>query len=96
MQPHELGRVYWHKLVYPTKPKSLVERAETQEIDEPFRSGAGFAIRIPFLRTALVVGRWTHRLLENEALSVAIRGRYLPEDQVDWDLVRFGGQEVES
>lgn len=95
MQPKEIGKYYWHKLTYPAKPKVVFEPAHTQEIDEPFRSGTGYAIRVPFTRTALVVGKWGQSLGESEALTVAIGGRYLPEDQLDWDVVRFG-LEVES
>lgn len=95
MQPKELGRIYWHALTYPSKPKVLIERAQTQEIDEPYRHGTGWAIRLPFTCKAIVVGLWGESLGESQALSVAIGGRYLPDDQLDWDVVRYG-LEVES
>ena len=66
----------------------------TQEIDEPFRSGKGFAIRIPFTKRALVVGKWSNTdYTESQALTYAIRGRGLKKDEVNWDAIRQGVKE---
>ena len=89
-EPKNIGSVYWHILQYPVKPKGFWERAETQEIDEPFRFGSGWAIRFPFTRKAVVIGKWQHSYSEGEALTYAIRGRSMSSDEVDWDVVRFG------
>lgn len=91
--PRDVGKFYWHPLVYPVKPPVLWERAETQEIDELFRAGSGFAIRLPFTRLALVIGKWVGRYNESEALTAAIKGRALPEEEINWDHVRFGALE---
>ena len=94
--PRDIGPFYWHTLVYPVKPKELWEKAETQEIDTPFRGGVGVSIRLPLTRLALVVGKWTSRFEESQALTNAIRGRALPEEEIDWDFVRYGVNEGED
>jgi hypothetical protein len=80
-------------LVYPVKPPVLWEKAETQEIDFPFRGGVGVSIRLPFTRLALVIGHWNASYDESQALTNAVRGRALPEEEVNWDHVRFGAQD---
>lgn len=88
--PKEIGKLYWHILEYPVKPNNFWERAYTQEIDEPFRAGSGVAIRMPFTRKAVVIGWWGESHPESEALTYAIRGRYLDDDELDWDVLRYG------
>lgn len=88
--PKEFGNTYWHTLTYPVKPKGLWEKAYTQEIDEPFRAGEAVAIRLPFTCKAVVIGRWVGSHAESEALTYAIRGRYLGDDELDWDVLRYG------
>jgi len=91
--PRTVGSLYWHTLVYPVKPPILWERAETQEISLPFRGGVGVSVRLPFTRLALVVGKWNSSYDESQALTNAIRGRYLPDEEINWDFVRFGAQD---
>lgn len=88
--PRSIGKVYWHPLIYPVKPPVLWERAETQEIVEPYRAGAGVSLRLPFTRLALVLGIWTRSYDEGQALTNAIRGRAMASEEVDWDFVRTG------
>lgn len=95
-KPRSIKSIYWHPLIYPIKPPVLWEPAETQEIEEPFRFGKGFALRLPLTRAAIVVGKWVLRFDESQALTNAIRGRMMTEDEVDWDYVRFGGQENQA
>jgi hypothetical protein len=95
-KPRSIKSVYWHPLIYPIKPPVLWEPAETQEIEEPYRFGKGYAVRLPLTRVALVVGTWRSRFSESQALTNAIRGRIMMEDEVDWDYVRFGGQENQA
>lgn len=92
-EPKEFGKIYWHILTYPAKPKIFWEKAETQEIDSPFRFGSGWAVRLPFTRKALVVGLWKIAYSESEALTYAIRGRFVPKEELDWDFVRFGAKD---
>lgn len=94
--PKDFGPFYWHTLVYPVKPKELWERAETQEIAEPFRGGSGLSIRLPFTRLALVIGKWTAQFEESQALTNAIRGRVLPEEEADWEYIRYGVKDGED
>lgn len=91
--PRTVGLFYWHTLVYPVKPPILWERAETQEIEIPFRGGVGTSIRLPLTRLALVVGKWNSSYDESQALTNAIHGRPLPEEEIDWNFVRFGAQD---
>lgn len=94
--PRDVGSFYWHPLIYPVKPPVLWEKAETQEIDYPYRHGMGISIRFPFTRAALVIGHWKEELEESQALTNAIRGRRMDEEEVDWDHVRFGAMEGDS
>jgi len=87
---HDIGNFYWHTMVYPVKPPVVFDRAETQEIEEPYRGGKGWAVRLPFTRLSLVVGMWKERYSEGVALTRAINGRGIEENAVDWDTVRYG------
>ena len=91
---HDVGKFYWHTMVYPVKPPVLFERAETQEIDEPFRGGHGFSLRLPFTRLSLVFGKWVKLYDESSALTRAVVGRAMAQDEVDWDKIRFGAEDV--
>ena len=90
---HDVGTYYWHTLVYPVKPKDLWERAETQEIDEPYRGGSGWSIRLPLTRLAIVLGKWTQTYTEGAALTRAVAGRDMNKAEVNWDLIRFGAED---
>lgn len=87
---HDVGKYYWHLMTYPVKPPVLFEKAETQEIDTPFRFGRGWSLRFPFTRRSIVLGKWVKYYSESEALTVAINGRSMNQDEVDWDHVRYG------
>jgi hypothetical protein len=77
-QVTQLGSsIYLHTMAYPTKKFPLIDRGHTQEIDYPFRVGSGLVLRLPFTRTAVVVGRWKDNLPEEEALTNAIGARKL-------------------
>lgn len=82
---------YFHGFRYPetngTPP--LVDRANTREVEEPFRKGRGLVVRFARLR-ALVIGRWSERSTrkdEDEALVEAVEGKVLPytvDEISDW------------
>jgi len=88
----DIGNFYWHPMVYPVKPPVLLDRAETQEIDGKYRGGKGWAIRLPFTRLSLVIGKWGQAYEERAALTRAINGRAIEETAFDWDTVRFGAE----
>ena len=67
---------------------------ETQEIETPYRGGHGWALRLPFTRQALVVGKWVKEYDEASGLTRAIVGRAMDKDEVDWDMVRYGAEDV--
>ena len=83
-----VGPFFWHSMTYPVKPPVLIDPAETQEIDTPFRRGRGYALRFPLTRRALVVGRWKSIHDESEALTYAICGRAVEHEDVNWDRIR--------
>lgn len=87
---HDVGRLYWHTMVYPRKFKGFTDRAESQEIEVPFRAGSGFVLRLPFTRLGLVLGVWSKPQPYDEsiALTRAISARFLGEDEVTWNKIR--------
>jgi hypothetical protein len=87
---HDVGNFYWHLMTYPVKPPVVIERAETQEIDDPYRFGKGWCLRLPFTRQSIVLGKWIKRYSESQALTNAVNGRAMKQDEVDWDTIRFG------
>jgi len=92
-QTHDIGKFYWHTLVYPIKPKVIFDRAETQQIEEPYLGGKGWAIRLPLTRLAIVVGIYKNKYSESVALTRAINGRGIEESLFDWDTVRYGAED---
>lgn len=90
----DFGPFYAHGITYGKKPKELFEKAESQEIELPFRRGAGIAVRFPFTRKAIVLGKWKETgYTESEALTYAINGRPLLKNEINWDAIRFGEAE---
>jgi len=85
---HDLGKFYWHTLVYPIKPPVVFDRAETQQIEHPYHAGKGWAVRLPLTRLAIVIGRYTQTFSESVALTRAINGRVIDEQVFDWDTIR--------
>lgn len=77
-QIHDIGKRHFvHAMQYPTRNFPLVDRGETQEIENPYRNGRSLVFRLPLSRAALVVGRWQTRLSEETALRRAIQARDL-------------------
>jgi hypothetical protein len=91
---HDVGKFYWHTLVYPVKLKGIFDRAETQQIEYPYRAGKGWAVRLPFTRFAVVVGVYTQTFTESVALTRAINGRAIEEDAFDWDTIRTIDEDI--
>ena len=86
---HDFGKKYfWHFMVYPLKPKVVFETSTTQEIEDPFRFGKGVVFRLPLTRLSIVIGKWVARYEESQALTNAIAGRPVEQDEFDWDNVR--------
>lgn len=77
-QVHDIGARYFvHAMAYPDRAFPLIDRGETQEIEEPYRYGRSWVIRIPWSRHALVTGKWTREETEDSALRRAIKARDL-------------------
>jgi len=92
-QTHDIGKYYWHVMVYPIKPPVLFEKSETQEIEGRYRHGNGYCLRLPFTRLSIVFGKWIKSYPEHEALTVAINGRAMKQDEVNWDYIRDGAKD---
>lgn len=93
-QTHDIGTFYWTTIKYLGKPKVLIERAESQEIDGKFRRGVGVAFRVPFSTLGVVLGKWVSQAeSESHALSYAIGGRILDDNEFNWDHLRFGADD---
>lgn len=77
-QLHQIGkRHFFHTMKYPTRDFPLIDRGETQEIEEPYRYGNSWVLRVPLSRAAFVAGKWSSQENEESALRRAIRARDL-------------------
>lgn len=77
-QIHDIGKHHFvHTMKYPTTDFPLLDMGETQEIEDPYRYGRSVVLRLPFARSAVVVGRWVGEEQEDDALRRAIQARDL-------------------
>ena len=77
-QIHDIGKRHFvHTMKYPTRQFPILDRGETQEIEDPYRNGRSVVVRVPLTRSAVVVGRWQTRFSEDTALRRAIQARDL-------------------
>lgn len=78
---YQLGTQHFaHTMTYPTRKFPVVDTGgDTQEIEWPYRTGKSVVLRVPFTRAALVVGKWTGKRDEQQALTEAIGVRELGE-----------------
>lgn len=82
MDTKTIGSTYLHT-AYCAPDVSVFHTAETQEIEEPFRTGKCVVFRLPLTRRAVVVGRWVGQKSEFDALSSAIK--MSPVDRADFE-----------
>lgn len=77
-QTHDIGKLFVHTMKIPVARSwrvKLVERADTQEISYPYRSGRSVLLRIPWVLRGLVIGVWGDpELDEDEAMYRALGG----------------------
>lgn len=77
-QVHQIGpRFFVHAMAYPAKDFPLIDKGETQEIEEPYRYGNSWVLRLPWSRYAVVAGKWMRTEPEDSALRRAIKARDL-------------------
>jgi hypothetical protein len=77
-QIHDIGPKYFvHGMRYPTKDFPIIDRGQTQEIEDPYRRGDSVVVRVPLSRSAIVFGRWDVEIDEDDALRYAIKARDL-------------------
>lgn len=81
-ETHDWSTFYWHTMRYPKgTPYRAIEKAETLEQEDPYRTGRALALRAPLLNSVLVVGRWGpagEPVLEdehNDRLAAAMHGK---------------------
>ena len=65
------------------KPLPAITREPVNETEAPYRHGTARALRLPGLKTALIVGRWQGRRREKEALLAAMGGRVTQDNEYD-------------
>lgn len=87
---HDIGPFFWH-VINIRKGTPFIHRAQTAEVDEPFRISRSFVLRIPGKR-GLVLGRWKSSGIVDEAEALAnavrppdLRGRW-KDTLVEWDV----------
>lgn len=95
----DLGPFYCHTIDYRKKPRGLIERAYSQEIEGKYRRGYGLAIRKPFSTKGLVVGFWKNTgYNETQALTSALNAKPLIQADNDkaWLAIRNGASCLED
>jgi hypothetical protein len=75
LETKDFGRLFVQKLYYANRAAPRLAVEVVTEIDAPWRTGIARVLRIPFTRTALVVGWWTGVGNEMENLSGAVQSR---------------------
>lgn len=60
-----------------------VTREPVHETEPPYRHGTALALRLPWLKTALLAGRWEGRRREKEGLLAAMGGRVTQDNEYD-------------
>jgi hypothetical protein len=79
---HNIGKTWFTQILKDyrvTWGYKVAVRGWTQEIEEPFRTSRPLIVRLPSHK-ALVLGRWSGAVSEEEALSKAIQRRDLTDD----------------
>lgn len=80
----DFGRVFAHRMEFPSKRHPFIERGWTQEIEEPYRRGVSMVFRLPCTTYGVAVGVWQRPREEEEALYSALGGRALGR-YTEWD-----------
>lgn len=85
---HKIGKKYFTQYIdFPVKwENKMIVRGWTQEIEPPYRTSTPLIFRLPKYK-ALVFGKWTGQLNEQEALEKAVQGRVLADEdfQEGWE-----------
>lgn len=79
---HDMGRVFFHALRYPSTHHPLVELGSSCETSYPYRRGRSLVLRVPLSRRAWVFGIWGAPGSEDEVLRQAVGARNIVD--VDW------------
>lgn len=87
----EMGPFYAQKLYWHADGAPLLHLDTTHEIEPPYRTGKCLVVRMPFSRTAHVVGVWTGARGEKDALLAAVGGRvtsdnHAPDYYDEWNF----------
>jgi hypothetical protein len=78
---HQIGQHHFLQVIpFPVKwGIKVAVKGWTQEIEYPYREASPLILRLP-KHKALVIGRWQGKLTEEEALTKAIGGRELSDE----------------
>lgn len=76
-QVHDVGRLFVHRMTYPTKKHPLVEVGTTMETEHPFRAGRSLVLRVPLSTQAVAIGWWIGVGSEEDNLRRAVSARDL-------------------
>lgn len=81
---HNIGAKHFTQIIdFPVKwGWKIVVRGWTQEIEEPFRTSSPLIFRLPFYK-AVVFGKWSGQLNEEDALSAATEMRVLTDEDFE-------------
>jgi hypothetical protein len=71
-ETRDFGRLFFHRLSYPSSSFPLVEVGDTQEVSWPYRRAKSLVLRLPFGKQAVACGIWGAPEDEEEALLRAV------------------------
>lgn len=71
-ETRDFGRLFLHRMSYPSTDFPVCERGDTQETSYPFRHAKSLVVRLPLSTRALVIGWWGKPQDEEEALLRAV------------------------
>ena len=86
---NDIGSLLFTQRLYWTADNPpLISLQPSTEIEFPYRKGWGLVVRAPWSRRAWVLGAWTGRMSEQEALITATGGRVLKDNGIqinEWE-----------
>jgi len=85
--PRSLGAFYGYLISYPDGIRIPVAHlSTTTEIEPPFRHGKCMLLRVPFMQSSVVIGRWgSDTLDEKTAYETALGFRVLEDNGSGWE-----------
>lgn len=88
---HDIGRLYFSTITYPSREIPLWDVGWTGETDEPYRIGACRVIRVPLTKCGVVIGWWGSPGAEEDTLAFAIGGRHMKAEEANTQFNHTSG-----